>query len=209
MMVTSSGSIVLPEDSSWENDREDPSWEYHGRFNAYASSITKIIGNKKEFSPEERREDILAFIKKSYTPSIYNIETHHSTNRNRYYMLCHQFLKDRYSSYLEAYTLQPFQEFYMKIFNNSFLKKEFTFWVLDYLEQVGVDLTKNAVPKNNKLLWSRLYQTNILPKIWDSGNYIPNQERLERMLIYVFIRYLQNNPDFFRSIVQWRVKNRG
>ncbi|MDR0283143.1 MAG: hypothetical protein LBI53_07875 [Candidatus Peribacteria bacterium] len=33
---------------------------------------------------------------------------------------------------------------------------------------------------------------------------IPCQVQLTKMLIYVFVKYLQDNPDYFEEVVQWR-----
>ncbi|MDR0283142.1 MAG: hypothetical protein LBI53_07870 [Candidatus Peribacteria bacterium] len=68
--MTSSENVILPKDP-----KDTDSWDLYGKYKQYASPVIKTISNKKVLSPEERKEDILTFIKKSYIPSIGNIVT--------------------------------------------------------------------------------------------------------------------------------------
>ncbi|MDR3168827.1 MAG: hypothetical protein LBU27_03595 [Candidatus Peribacteria bacterium] len=130
-------------------------------------------------------------------PRVYDVETYYSDGKHPYYQLCYQFLQEKYV-YGEGYSLEPFKEFYEKVFSNDLLKKSFTQSVFSYLKDVGIDINQPSLPSQRKapMLFANIKAAKF---VGDSGE--AGKIWLIRMLAYQFIRYLQKNPDFFRQLV--------
>ena len=117
------------------------------------------------------------------------------------------FWRGRYGGYREMYSFQPFREFSTKVFSDNSLKEEFVFKVFDYLGLVGANLNGKTLLKNKKRYWSKLPHARFLTTaLIDSQTQQPmeHQDTMEKMLVYIFIRYLQDHPDYFRDMRELR-----